>query len=576
MKNTLKIKNGYKYLFYFLFSSAISLAQVGVGTYQQSTDSYIYRTDAAPRRDFVIEKESIRMNYNPPTNKSKKNGGLTILTDCDVTTNGYSESSENKNNLVDLSSLYKEPSLGGPGGLRLNIYYPKLLSGKQTQQAPLPLIIYGYGCGFMSLWTGCQDAQEFQGKTPEWFAKKGYIVIVPEYRVGLNIYDRKLGKRSVWKGIQDIRKVIRFCRLSSRLKNTRYRVDTSKPITYLGYSAGAIAGLCNVFYNNQDKELAMGEGYTYTANSPNGSSRKRYNSYDLGSLDDVSGDRSANADFDGKPTDTNTDLNVQDITVSISGGVGGLDVLSRSKLKALFMIQHRLDGVVPCGDAPYNAPKEVFRGVKIYDRPFYQYPFLFGSCSINNYFINNNDKKPLVYKYKYIDKNCNSIDCLKGDAGSMYGDSSDFMKRFYSKTFYHKPIDYDTKTNGVDSDAEVVLKEILRFLLDDCANVTATPIPTDLQTTATFNKSATPDANTIENTDGKEITIYPNPVTGDIMTITATDEDTPYTIYNMLGQAVGSGKVENGTIAVANLSQGNYILKVSTKEQDVVKQFIKQ
>ena len=72
------------------------------------------------------------------------------------------------------------------------------------------------------------------------------------------------------------------------------------------------------------------------------------------------------------------------------------------------------------------------------------------------------------------------------------------------------------------------------------------------------------------------IKLYPNPVLGDIMNITAVNNNTPYRIINMLGQEVGTGKVENGTITVAKLSQGTYSIELVHKDQRIVKRFIKQ
>lgn len=72
------------------------------------------------------------------------------------------------------------------------------------------------------------------------------------------------------------------------------------------------------------------------------------------------------------------------------------------------------------------------------------------------------------------------------------------------------------------------------------------------------------------------IKIYPNPVLGDIINITAVDNNTPYRIINMLGQEVGAGTVANGIISVTNLSQGTYLIELKTKNQNVLKHFIKQ
>jgi Pregnancy-associated plasma protein-A/Secretion system C-terminal sorting domain/GEVED domain len=72
------------------------------------------------------------------------------------------------------------------------------------------------------------------------------------------------------------------------------------------------------------------------------------------------------------------------------------------------------------------------------------------------------------------------------------------------------------------------------------------------------------------------LSIYPNPVSGDNMNITLIQDETPYTIYNYSGQEVKSGTVTSKTINVSNLSKGNYLLHLQINDQRIIKQFIKQ
>ncbi|WP_395059748.1 T9SS type A sorting domain-containing protein [Flavobacterium sp.] len=83
-------------------------------------------------------------------------------------------------------------------------------------------------------------------------------------------------------------------------------------------------------------------------------------------------------------------------------------------------------------------------------------------------------------------------------------------------------------------------------------------------------------SNLPEKLDATDFKLFPNPVSGDFMNITAIDNNTPYAIYNTLGQEVSNGKVNNSTINVAALSKGSYILQVQVNDQRIVKQFIKQ
>jgi Secretion system C-terminal sorting domain len=76
--------------------------------------------------------------------------------------------------------------------------------------------------------------------------------------------------------------------------------------------------------------------------------------------------------------------------------------------------------------------------------------------------------------------------------------------------------------------------------------------------------------------DPTNITIYPNPVSGDIMNITAVKNNSLYSIYDNSGNEVSKGNVSDGTINVSRLIKGNYILQVQVDNQTIVKQFIRQ
>ncbi len=78
------------------------------------------------------------------------------------------------------------------------------------------------------------------------------------------------------------------------------------------------------------------------------------------------------------------------------------------------------------------------------------------------------------------------------------------------------------------------------------------------------------------NEDTTSFKLFPNPVSGDLLNITAVDDSTPYRIMNIVGQEVSSGIVENATINVAKLSQGSYIIELINKDERIVTRFVKQ
>jgi chitodextrinase len=70
--------------------------------------------------------------------------------------------------------------------------------------------------------------------------------------------------------------------------------------------------------------------------------------------------------------------------------------------------------------------------------------------------------------------------------------------------------------------------------------------------------------------------LYPNPVKGDVLNIDNLEADSSYRIYNMMGQELGNGKIENESISVGNLAAGTYLIEVSNVNGSTTKRFIKQ
>ena len=71
-------------------------------------------------------------------------------------------------------------------------------------------------------------------------------------------------------------------------------------------------------------------------------------------------------------------------------------------------------------------------------------------------------------------------------------------------------------------------------------------------------------------------TLYPNPVSGSVLNIANAAADAKYAIYNMLGQQLANGTIENETINVETLTSGTYLIEVSNIQKAETKRFIKQ
>jgi len=89
----------------------------------------------------------------------------------------------------------------------------------------------------------------------------------------------------------------------------------------------------------------------------------------------------------------------------------------------------------------------------------------------------------------------------------------------------------------------------------------------------TVNITAT--ARQEENT-AVEVLVYPNPVEGNLLTVSESAAAANYRIYTVLGQVVADGKVENNAVYVGNITAGTYLIEFVMNDQTVVKRIIKK
>lgn len=70
--------------------------------------------------------------------------------------------------------------------------------------------------------------------------------------------------------------------------------------------------------------------------------------------------------------------------------------------------------------------------------------------------------------------------------------------------------------------------------------------------------------------------LYPNPVKGDILNIANLENAATYRIFNMMGQELGKGKVENNSVFVGSLKAGAYLIEINDGTATATKRFIKE
>ncbi|MCI5059428.1 MAG: carboxylesterase family protein [Flavobacteriales bacterium] len=117
-----------------------------------------------------------------------------------------------------------------------------------------PAVICAHGGGFVA---GSKDNQDIVAFCDS-LAKKGYVAVTIQYRLGINLIDGKSPIRAVYRAIQDGRSAVRFLRANA----TTFGIDTTN-IYMLGSSAGAFIGLHNLYVRNANEIPSQVNAYQW-------------------------------------------------------------------------------------------------------------------------------------------------------------------------------------------------------------------------------------------------------------------------------------------------------------------------
>ena len=96
-----------------------------------------------------------------------------------------------------------------------------------------------------------------------------------------------------------------------------------------------------------------------------------------------------------------------------------------------------------------------------------------------------------------------------------------------------------------------------------CLSASSTLIPQALVTDVNTNEAF-------------EVSIYPNPVKGNILNVKTTDNNLAYSIVNMIGQEVARGIASGNGVDVSNLETGMYMIQFSFDSKVITRKFIKE
>jgi len=131
---------------------------------------------------------------------------------------------------------------GGAQTLRLDVYEP---TGDLL--AERPVVIVAFGGSFIS------GSRADVAQICEDFAKRGYVAVAPDYRVGFFFPNAATTTRAVMRGSHDMKAVVRYLRKSVAELGNPYHIDVDRIISG-GVSAGAISAL-HATYLDQESEI---------------------------------------------------------------------------------------------------------------------------------------------------------------------------------------------------------------------------------------------------------------------------------------------------------------------------------
>ena len=292
--------------------------------------------------------------------------------------------------------------------LHMDIYEPE---GDTMDDRPV--IIFAHSGAFF---IGSKNAQDMVELCKE-SARRGYVAISMEYRLGLNILSSYSGERAVYRGVQDGSAIIRYLREF----HDQYNIDPEK-IFLWGSSAGSFIGLHLAYLEDSERPLSTyGDQF-----DP-----------DLGCID-CEGN---NFMHPNKPT----------AVISTWGAIADLDYIDSYENIPVALFHGTSDIVVP-----YDEGYPFTLNITL--------PYVYGSSKIsermNNLNIDNNlvleDNEPHEY-YGAVNGNLNL-----GGGPNAYWDS--ILEDSYQFLFSYLNINGDVNDDGLLNIQDIVI--IINFILD--------------------------------------------------------------------------------------------------------------
>lgn len=224
--------------------------------------------------------------------------------------------------------------------LKMDIYQP---AGDTNVNRPV--IIFAFGGGFVN----GSRTESSMIKLCQAYAKRGFVTATIDYRLGMNLSDKELSKRAVYRATQDGRSAVRFFRKNA----AAYKIDPNK-VFISGHSAGAFLALHNVYLDKDSERPASTRSYLGRA--------------DLGGLDAIGDNKtySNGSAVSGKANGA----------ISFAGALGSIDYIENNSDVPAAYFHSVNDNTVPYNSGePFSALNWL---------PGFNLPTVYGGNAMNN------------------------------------------------------------------------------------------------------------------------------------------------------------------------------------------------
>jgi len=239
-----------------------------------------------------------------------------------------------------LNSFYYDENSFTTGNLVMDLYRPygDIMTGR-------PAIIFAHGGGFI---TGNRNHDDMMAFCDS-FAKKGYVTVTIDYRQGVYVASNAdlHYTRSVYRGIQDGRAIVRYLRANASL----YGIDPDM-IYFTGSSAGAFICLHGIYMDNPAEKPGYANAVNYTdpLNAPYNFTGPDLGDFDIGE----------NLTYSGEPNGI----------MSLWGAIASTALITVDNNEPVFLVHGTADSIVPFDvGSPFGVPT---------------LPVTYGSNRINN------------------------------------------------------------------------------------------------------------------------------------------------------------------------------------------------